>query len=107
VARASEVCLPLPVLAELRFGFLKGSQSARNEAVLEAFLDNRCVSVICPDEQSALYYAQLRLQLTRQGTPIPTHDLWISALTLQHNLHLCTDDQHFAHLPQLLRARPD
>jgi predicted nucleic acid-binding protein len=37
----------------------------------------------------------------KQGTPIPTNDLWIAALTLQHDLLLFTRDTHFNHLPQL------
>jgi predicted nucleic acid-binding protein len=45
-------------------------------------------------------YAQLR----RQGTPIPTNDMWIAALTSQHDLALCTRDRHFDRLPQIPRA---
>lgn len=48
--------------------------------------------------------AQLRIrQLRNQGTPIPTNDLWIAALVMQHNLVLCSRDRHFTHLPQLDR----
>lgn len=46
-------------------------------------------------------HARLFFQLRRQGTPIPTNDLWIAALVSQHNLTLLSDDHHFAHLPQL------
>jgi predicted nucleic acid-binding protein len=44
------------------------------------------------------------LQLRRQGTPIPTNDLWIAALVLQHDLVLCARDRHFDHLPQITQA---
>lgn len=40
-------------------------------------------------------------KLRRQGTAIPTNDLWIAALAVQHGLALCTSDAHFRHLPQL------
>jgi tRNA(fMet)-specific endonuclease VapC len=43
-------------------------------------------------------------QLRKQGTAIPTNDMWLAALVLQHNLVLHARDQHFDHLPQLLRA---
>ena len=43
-------------------------------------------------------------QLRRQGTPIPTNDMWLAALVLQHNLVLHARDKHFDRLPQLARA---
>jgi hypothetical protein len=39
----------------------------------------------------------------RQGTPIPTNDLWIAALVVQHGLHLFARDAHFDRLPQIPR----
>jgi predicted nucleic acid-binding protein len=42
--------------------------------------------------------------LNEDGTPIPTNDLWIAALVLQHDLVLCTSDSHFDKLPQIARA---
>jgi predicted nucleic acid-binding protein len=43
-------------------------------------------------------------QLRKQGTPIPTNDMWLAALVLQHNLALHARDKHFDHLPQLVRV---
>jgi tRNA(fMet)-specific endonuclease VapC len=43
-------------------------------------------------------------QLRRQGTPIPSNDLWIAALVLQHDLALCARDRHFDHLPQIVQV---
>jgi tRNA(fMet)-specific endonuclease VapC len=48
----------------------------------------------------ALFYRQLR----KQGTPIPTNDMWIAALVLQHSLILFARDVHFDALPQLPRT---
>ena len=42
--------------------------------------------------------------LRRQGTPVPTNDLWTAALVLQHDLVLCHRDGHFDHLPQILKV---
>lgn len=39
-----------------------------------------------------------------EGTPIPTNDIWIAALVLEHNLALHVRDRHFDHLPQIVRA---
>jgi len=49
-------------------------------------------------------YASLYRQLRRQGTPIPTNDLWIAALVVQHGLALYARDRHFDELPQLDRV---
>jgi predicted nucleic acid-binding protein len=43
-------------------------------------------------------------QLRKQGTPIPTNDMWLAALVLQHNLALHARGKHFEHLPQLVRV---
>ncbi len=40
-------------------------------------------------------YAAIKDYLRREGTPIPTNDLWIAASTLQHGLILATRDEHF------------
>ncbi|MGH7464645.1 MAG: hypothetical protein ACREK1_05675, partial [Longimicrobiales bacterium] len=61
------------------------------------------VSVMFADEQTTRQYASVYRQLRTQGTPIPTNDMWIAALVLQHDLALYARDQHFDHLPQLVR----
>ena len=37
----------------------------------------------------------------RPGTPIPTNDLWIAAIAIEHGLSLYTRDAHFRHVPGL------
>jgi tRNA(fMet)-specific endonuclease VapC len=49
-------------------------------------------------------YTSVFRQLRLQGTPIPTNDIWISALVLQHNAALHDRDRHFDHLPQIVRV---
>ena len=90
-------------LAELRFGFRKGTKGRANEAALTRFLDSQRVGVLVCDEQTSHSYADLKLQLSRQGTPIPINDVWIAALVLQHGLTLHTFDRDFDRLPQLAR----
>ena len=101
VQTAARVYLPLFVLGELRAGFAAGSQSERNAAVLGEFMAHRRVELLLPDAETTEHYARLFAQLRRQGTAIPTNDLWIAALTVQHGLTLCTSDAHFRHLPQI------
>lgn len=104
VRAAQHLFLPFVVLAELRAGFAAGTLGKRNEARLTAFLGSPRVSVLYADEQTTHHYATVFAQLRRQGTPIPTNDLWIAAIVLQHDLALLTSDAHFSHLPQLARA---
>jgi predicted nucleic acid-binding protein len=101
--RAEAVLLPFVVAAELLAGFALGTRARKNETVLAKFLRRPAVAVLWPDDQTLRHYAAVFRQLRTQGTPIPTHDLWIAALCLQHGLVLATRDTHFAHLPQLER----
>ncbi len=36
--------------------------------------------------------------------PVPTNDLWIASLAVQHHLLLLTRDEHFQKLPQVARG---
>jgi len=104
VQTADEVWLPFIVLGELRAGFAVGSQGPRNESVLRRFLLKPGVDVLYADEQTTHHYANVYRQLRKQGTPMPTNDMWIAALVLQHSLTLYDRDAHFDALPQLLRV---
>jgi len=109
VELADEVWLPFIVLGELRAGFAVGSlvlggPGPRNEAVLRRFLLKSGVGVLYADEQTTHHYGAVYRQLRKQGTPIPTNDMWIAALVLEHSLVLCARDAHFDALPQLPRA---
>jgi tRNA(fMet)-specific endonuclease VapC len=101
--RADEILVPFVVLGELRAGFAGGVRTGQNEANLVRFLDSRRVDVVFADEDTTHHYARLFHQLRRQGTPIPTNDLWIAALVIQYELHLFARDAHFDRLPQIPR----
>ena len=103
IEAADEVWLPFIVLGELRAGFAVGSQGSRNEAILRRFLLKPGVDVLYPDEQTTHHYGNVYRQLRKQGTPVPTNDMWIAALVLQHSLMLYDRDAHFNALPQLTR----
>jgi tRNA(fMet)-specific endonuclease VapC len=104
IEHAESVALPFVVVAELRCGFSVGKRGAENERTLRRFLDKPGVAIVFADEQTIHHYAAVFRQLRRQGTPIPTNDLWIAALVLQHDLVLCARDRHFDHLPQIPRV---
>ena len=100
---AEAVILPFVVLGELRAGFAHGRRQAENEQILRRFLLKDGVQVIFADDQTTHHYATVFRQLRKQGTPIPTNDMWLAAIVLQHNLVLLDRDKHFDRLPQLAR----
>lgn len=102
VAHAEAVFLPFVVIGELRSGFAGGAQTRANERTLQRFLAKPGVDLLFATEATTHHYASLHNQLRAQGTPIPTNDLWIAALVLEHNLVLATRDTHFARIPQLM-----
>src|SRR5262245_22578783 len=101
---AEAIYLPFVVLGELRAGFVHGRRQAENERTLGRFLLKSGVHVVFADDQTTHHYAAVFRQLRKQGTPIPTNDMWLAALVLQHNLALHARDKHFDHLPQLVRV---
>lgn len=104
VTHADAVFVPFVVVAELRAGFAMGRRPADNERILRRFLLKDGVQVLYPDDATTHRYAAVFRQLRSQGTPIPTHDLWIASLVLQHELLLHSRDRHFDRLPQIIRV---
>lgn len=101
--KADSIHLPFVVVAELRAGFAMGRRGSDNERVLGLFLGKPGIHVLFADDETTHQYAALFRQLRRQGTPIPTNDIWIAALVLQHGLTLRARDRHFDQLPHLQR----
>jgi tRNA(fMet)-specific endonuclease VapC len=106
LTRAERICVPLLVLGELRAGFAHGTRREANERTLAQFLGTAGVEVLCPDEQTTHFYASVYAGLRRRGTPIPTNDLWIAAVTLQHRLVLFDRDRDFDRVLELPRVGP-
>jgi predicted nucleic acid-binding protein len=103
LSSATEIHVPLIVLAEQRGGFAYGKSREKNERVLTRFLNQDGVFVLKPDEQTTFFYADIFAMLRKKGRPIPTNDIWIAALAIQHNLILFDRASDFDHIPQLAR----
>ena len=104
VEQSVEVWVPFITMGEIKAGFLGGNRSHNNENLLQQFLHQPGIGVLFPTRETSDYYARLFVQLRKAGTPIPTNDLWIAILAVQHELTLLSRDEHFDKLPQLLRA---
>ena len=51
--------------------------------------------------ETAIVYAKIRHDLKSQGKPIPSNDIWLSALAVEHGCPILTKDGHFNHLPSV------
>lgn len=105
VATSDRIVLPAIVLGELLAGFRAGSRESANREELGRFLASPRVSRASVDEETAERYAEILLHLRKQGTPIPTNDVWIAAVSMQHGLVLHTTDPHFDRVPQVMVRR--
>lgn len=81
-----------------------GQPGTTQRGCTSRFLLKSGVRVLYADEQTTHHYGAVYRQLRKQGSPIPTNDMWIAALVLQHSLVLCARDAHFDVLPQLPRV---
>jgi len=89
------VGFPAIVLGELHAGFMQGRDRDRNERLLAEFLANPVVEVLTVDAEAGLQYADIVFELRRQGTPIPTNDIWIAATAARAGAIVLTYDDHF------------
>ena len=102
VKDAVELKLPLPVVAELRYGFIKGSRLEHNERILQRFLAQPQVAVLAPTIQTTEHYAELQLMCKRKGRALSQNDIWIAALAWEHGEMLITFDKDFEVLAEML-----
>ncbi|MDZ7608967.1 MAG: type II toxin-antitoxin system VapC family toxin [Cyclobacteriaceae bacterium] len=88
-----KIIIPSVVVGELYFGAYASSKEKTRINEVSEFIGN--YEVIYIDEDTARYYGQIKAQLKKSGTPILENDVWISALSMQHDLTLATGDLHF------------
>ena len=98
---AQHLVVPIIVLGELEAGFKIGTRSAQNRARLDAFLAQDLVEVVGIDAEVAKGYGATVALLRKNGTPLPTNDLWIAAIVSRHRGHLVTFDGDFELIPGL------
>lgn len=105
--RADEIIVPSVVLGELHAGFAGGMRRAENEQELNLFLGKSGVRSIPVEQRIARRYGDLVAFLRRQGTPIPTNDIWIAAAAIEYGAVLLSRDEHFDRVPLLERLEGD
>jgi tRNA(fMet)-specific endonuclease VapC len=90
-----EIYLPVVVLAELTFGFLRGSRQEENEKKLQNIIESLKIGIININRDVGRKYALIYDQLVRKGRKIPINDVWIAACCMDIGGTLLTRDSHF------------
>jgi len=90
------------VIGELLFGFRNGTRFRQNVKELQLFLAHEAVEFVPIGELTADRFSRIAVELKRQGTPIPTNDIWIAAQAMEYGAELITSDQHFQRVPGLV-----
>ena len=99
---ASLVAIPVIVFGEYLFGIGQSKFRSEYEQWLNALPSD--IRVLDVTRETAAYYAKIRAQLKKAGTPIPSNDLWIAALCQQHAFHLLSRDKHYDRVKGIQRV---
>lgn len=102
IAGAELILFSPIVLGELMFGFRNGTKFKENMDDLNRFLEHEAVEMVPVGKITSDRYSRIAVQLKRQGTPIPTNDIWIAAQAMEHGAELITSDPHFQKIPGLV-----
>ncbi|HEY0116387.1 MAG TPA: type II toxin-antitoxin system VapC family toxin [Allosphingosinicella sp.] len=94
-----QIMTSIVVAAELRFGMLRKSASIQQARLAELFNQLPVVPFETPAD---LFYAELRVELERRGTPIGANDMLIAAHALALDCVLVTaNEREFRRVPDL------
>lgn len=92
---ADEIYLPAIVIAELTFGFMKGTRQHDNKKKLQQIIDQLQIAIIDVTQDVARKYALIYLHLVQKGRKIPINDVWIAACCMHTGGTLYSRDKHF------------
>lgn len=97
---ASEVRVPVQVLAELLVGAAKSAKPVENKASVDAFV--KPFALLWPDASVVGHYVSVRTALEAVGQSISEADLWIAATALAHGDVIVTNNEReFQRVPGL------
>lgn len=93
------ICVPSTVAGELFYGAYKSANLTKHLMQIRFFLNNS--KLLITDNITAEVYGKIKVALMQKGKPIPENDIWIAALSMQHELPLFSTDNHFAEIDGL------
>jgi tRNA(fMet)-specific endonuclease VapC len=88
-------------VGEIFTGFYLSENEKKYFSEIEEFFNSSRLLIYDVDSETAEFYAKIVSELKSSGSPIPTNDIWIAALALQHGIKLLTMDDHFKKVPGL------
>ncbi len=101
LSSAQTLLIPSIVLGEFYFGIQRSRYQQEYRAWLRKVIPQVRIANI--SHNTAQNYSEVRNHLKEKRTPIPANDTWIAALSLQLDLPLLSNDQHFDLVPHLTR----
>ena len=93
-----QLYLPTIVIAELTYGFMKGTRQEYDENKLQDIITKLQINIINIDKNVARKYALIYLHLVKKGRKIPINDVWIAACCMDIGGTLFSRDGHFAEI---------
>ena len=90
---ANAVYVPSLVYGELFLGMEGASDRELEEKKIKEFQQKS--QLLSIDYATTKHYAKIAMALRLKGKPIPTNDMWIAAIAIQHQLPLLAKDKHF------------
>lgn len=96
-----ELYIPVVVIGELTYGFLKGNRAIENQLKLQEIMEALHIIPLQIDQEVARKYGLIYAQLVKKGRKIPINDVWIAASCLEIGGTLITRDAHFREIESL------
>lgn len=101
IAEIGFLWIPVPVIAEMEFGFPKLKNADPHKKKFDTLLSRKDVEIIVCDRQVAEHFSDIKRRLRKKGTMIPINDIWIAACCTVHGKTLVTRDADFQRVPDL------
>ena len=97
-----DIYLSIITLGELYYGAYNSSRTKKNIEIIQNLAKE--LFIFNCNENTSKIYGEVKKRLKENGTPLPENDIWISAIAIQYDLTLVTQDKHFNNVDMLRLA---